>query len=253
MIQDFSGKRVLVTGGGVGIGLGIVRAFASQGAKVAFTYFTHEPDGELLDELAWLHGSRPFAIKLDATDEQQVEHAMVAIVDALGGLDILVNNAGGMVQRSPLAQMSLELWRKVLDVNLTSCFLVTRAALAHLSDGGSIINVASLAGQNGGGQGAVAYATSKAAMFGFTTAMAKELAPRQIRVNAVAPGLILDTPFHEQFNTADGRAAAIEGIALKKPGLPADVAGPILWLADNEAAGFVTGTVTDINGGAYFS
>ena len=253
MIQDFSGKRVLVTGGGVGIGLGIVRAFARQGAEVAFTYFTHEPDGELLDELAWLHGSRPFAIRLDATDEQQVDHAMVAIVDAWrpGHLGEQRWRHGAAL---PLAQMRPgAVAQGQLDVNLTSCFLVTRAALAHLSDGGSIINVASLAGQNGGGQGAVAYATSKAAMFGFTTAMAKELAPRQIRVNAVAPGLILDTPFHEQFNTADGRAAAIEGIALKKPGLPADVAGPILWLADNEAAGFVTGTVTDINGGAYFS
>ncbi len=253
MISDFSGKRVLVTGGGIGIGLGIVRAFAQRGADVAFTWYTHEPDDDLIDQLGSLHGKRPFAIRLDATDEHQVAQVVSQVADVLGGLDVLVNNSGGMVERSALDQMSLELWRKVLDVNLTSCFLVTRAALPHLSDGGSIVNVASLAGQNGGGVGASAYATSKAAMFGLTRALAKELAPRQIRVNAVAPGLILDTPFHELFNTAEGRAAAIEGIALKKPGLPMDVAGPIVWLADNEAAGFVTGTVTDINGGAYFS
>lgn len=251
--MDFRGRRVLVTGGGVGIGLGIVRAFAKQGAKVAFTWFSHEPNTELIDEITRLGGNRPIAIQLDATDEAQVNQGMAAIVAELGGLDVLVNNSGGMVQRSALAEMPLSLWQQVMDVNLTSCFLVTRAALAHLSEGGSIINVASLAGRNGGGNGASAYATSKAAIFGLTTALAKELAPRQIRVNAVAPGLILATPFHEQFNTAEGRAAAIEGIALKKPGYPADVAGPILWLADNELSGFVTGTTTDINGGAYFS
>lgn len=251
--MDFSGKKVLVTGGGVGIGLGIVRAFAARGAQVGFTWFSHEPDPGLLDELAGLGAHRPVAIQLDATDETQVDRVVAQVADELGGLDILVNNSGGMVQRSALAETSLDLWRTVLDVNLTSSFLVTRAALAHLSAGGSIINVASLAGQNGGGAGAAAYATSKAALFGLTKALAKELASRQIRVNAVAPGLILDTPFHELFNTAEGRAAAIEGIALKKPGYPADVAGPILWLADNQSAGFVTGTTTDINGGAYFT
>ena len=86
-----------------------------------------------------------------------------------------------------------------------------------------------------------------------TKAWAKEFSARQIRVNAVAPGLILDTPFHELFNTAAGRAAAIEGIALKKPGFPADVAGPVLWLADPRASGFVSGTTIDVNGAAYFS
>lgn len=251
--MDFSGKRVLVTGGGVGIGLGTVRAFARQGAQVGFTYLSHIPDEALLDEITELGGHRPFAIQLDATNETQVDAAVTTIVDHLGGLDVLVNNSGGLVQRSPLVEMSLELWQKVMDVNLTSCFLVTRAALAHMGDGGSIINVASLAGQNGGGSGASAYATSKAAIFGLTIALARELAPRQIRVNAVAPGLILATPFHEQFNTPQGRAAAIEGIALKKPGYPEDVAGPILWLADNQTSGFVTGTTTDINGGAWFS
>ncbi len=253
MMLDFRDKRVLVTGGGVGIGTGVVRAFATHGAQVAFSWYTHQPDAELLDELAELSGHPPIAFQLDATDEAQVDLAVGGVVDQLGGLDVLVNNSGGMVQRSGFAEMPLALWRQVMDVNLTSCFLVTRAALRHLSDGGSIINVASLAGQNGGGPGASAYATSKAALIGLTTALAKELAPRRIRVNAVAPGLILDTPFHELFNTAEGRAAAIEGIALKKPGYPADVAGPILWLACNEASGFVTGTTTDINGGAYFT
>lgn len=252
MIADFSGKRILVTGGGVGIGLGTVRAFAARGARVAFTWFSHEPDPALLDEIGGEHGGRPIAVQMDATNEAVVDRVVDQVAAELGGLDVLVNNSGGMVQRSAVSDMSLELWHKVMDVNVTSCFLVTRAALRHLSDGGAIINVASLAGQDGGGKGAAAYGASKAAVIGFTKALAKELAPRQIRVNAVAPGLILDTPFHETFNTAEGRASAIEGIALKKPGYPADVAGPILWLADNESSGFVTGTTTDMNGGSRF-
>lgn len=252
MILDFTGKKVLVTGGGVGIGLGIVRAFAEHGAQVAFTWFSHEPDDGLLDELGALAGNRPVAFQLDATDEQQVNQVVAAAAEQLGGLDVLVNNSGGMVQRCAVAEMPTEVFHKVMDVNLTSTFLVTRTALQHIADGGSIVNVSSLAGQNGGGPGAAVYAASKAAMLALTKGLAKELAPRQIRVNAVAPGLILDTPFHEQFNTAEGRAATIESIPLKKPGYPADVAGPILWLSCNQAAGFVTGTTTDINGGAHF-
>ncbi|GAA2178321.1 3-oxoacyl-ACP reductase FabG [Brooklawnia cerclae] len=251
-MTDFSNKRVLVTGGGVGIGLGIVRAFAERGAKVAFTWLTHEPEASVIDELRSLSGSEPLALQLDATDEAQVNAVVAQVAKEFGGLDILVNNAGGMVQRASLADLTAELWHKVQDVNMTSTFLVSKAVLPVIADGGSIVNVASLAGENGGGAGSVAYATSKAASIGFTKALAKDLAPRQIRVNAVAPGLILDTPFHELFNTPEGRAAAIEGIALKKPGHPADVAGPVLSLCSDEW-GFVTGATIDINGGQYFS
>ncbi|WP_341728921.1 SDR family oxidoreductase [Brooklawnia sp.] len=253
MILDLTDMRVLVTGGGVGIGLGIVKSFAEHGAQVAFTWKTHQPDEALLDEIAELGGKAPLAFQLDATDEAQVNAVVARAAEALGGLDVLVNNAGGMVQRSTVDQMPLELWHAVMDVNLTSCFLVTKAALNHLSEGSSIINVASLAGQNGGGQGASAYGASKAAMLGLTKAWAKEFAPRQIRVNAVAPGLILDTPFHEQFNTAQGRAAGIESIPLRRPGYPSDIAGPVLWLADPQASGFVSGATIDINGAANFS
>lgn len=137
-------------------------------------------------------------------------------------------------------------------MNVTSMFLFTRASLAVLSDGGSIVNVASVAGHNGGGEGATAYAASKAAMFAFTRGLAKELAPRRITVNAVAPGFIDDTPFHETFTPPAVRAAQVGSIPLGRVGLPADVAGPTLWLA-SPLSSWVTGTVVDINGGAYFA
>jgi 3-oxoacyl-[acyl-carrier protein] reductase len=148
--------------------------------------------------------------------------------------------------------MELDLWRKVQAINIDSMFLMTREVLKFMADGGRIINVASLAGHNGGGNGSTAYAASKSAVFGFTRGLAKEVAERAITVNALAPGLILDTPFHETFTEPDAQRAAIQSIALKRPGMPTDVAGPALWLA-SEHASFVTGSVVDINGGQYFA
>lgn len=109
-----------------------------------------------------------------------------------------------------------------------------------------------MAGQNGGSDGSGAYAAAKAGIFGYTRSLAKELAPKQITVNALAPGLILDTPFHETFSTPERQQATIDAIPLARAGYPDDVSGPVLWLCSEESA-FVTGTVVDINGGAYFT
>ncbi len=242
-----AGVRVLVTGGGVGIGRGIATAFAGEGARVAVTYRTHEPDAGMRDDCPGL-----VAVQNEATNEAAVADAVAQVADALGGIDVLVNNVGGLIARAPIAEMSLDLWREVMDVNVTSMFLFTRAALGRMGDGGSIVNVASVAGHNGGGPGATAYATSKAAMFAFTRGLAKELAPRRITVNAVAPGFIDDTPFHATFTPPDVKQAQVGAIPLGRVGLPADVAGPTLWLA-SPLSSWVTGTVVDINGGAYFA
>jgi 3-oxoacyl-[acyl-carrier protein] reductase len=172
---------------------------------------------------------------------------------ALGGhIDILVNNAGYMVGRVPVAEMSDEHWHNVIDVNLNSAFYCSRAVLPYMrSAWGRIVNMSSLAARNGGGPGAVAYAAAKAGLLGLTRGLAKELASQGITVNAVAPGLILETPFHETFNTEEGRQAAIAGIPLKRGGVPGDVAGAVLFLASDLAA-FITGEITEINGGAWF-
>lgn len=248
MTRPLEHKAALVTGGGVGIGQAIAIALAEAGAQIAVTYRTHAPDDAFSTRVERASGAPLVAVQLDATDDASVEAALAQI----GALDILVNNVGGLVQRSSIAEMSFELWRSVLAVNLDSMFLVTHHALPLLADGGRIINVSSLAGLTGGHQGAAAYAASKAGVIGFTRGLAKELAPRQITVNALAPGFIEATPFHDTFTTPESKKATVGSIPLERAGTPEDVAGAALWLA-SDAAAFVTGTTVNINGGQYFA
>ncbi len=251
-MTDLNGKRALVTGGGIGIGRSIVQQLCAAGADVVLTYRTHEPDQEFLQNCRKEHGGVCEAISVDARDESSITDAVAQTAKTLGGIDILVNNVGGLVDRVDVRTMELAFWREVLTVNLDSMFLFSREALRHMDRGwGRVVNIASLAGRNGGSNGSTAYATSKAGMFGFTRGLAKEVATAGITVNAVAPGLILDTPFHETFTTPANQAAAVESIALKRPGMPVDVAGPVLWLCSEDSA-FVTGTIVDVNGGQYF-
>ena len=248
---DLSGKTALVTGGNTGIGRAIALALAQTGADVALTYFSN-PGQQTVAAIRAL-GRRSLALRMDATDSAEVNRVIPELAEALDGrIDILVNNAGYMVGRVIVAEMSDEHWHGVIDVNLSSAFYCTRAALPYMHAGwGRIVNMSSLAARNGGGSGAAAYAAAKAGLLGLTRGLAKELAPQGITVNAVAPGLILETPFHETFNTAQGRQAAIAGIPLQRGGVPDDVAGAVLFLA-SDLAGFITGEITEINGGAWF-
>ncbi|HET7412927.1 MAG TPA: 3-oxoacyl-ACP reductase family protein [Pararhizobium sp.] len=252
MSDILSGKVALVTGGAIGIGREIARQFAEAGADVALTWYSHEAEGGAVVEEIESRGRRALGFRLDATISADVTAAVKRVADELGGLDIVVNNSGGLLARQPIAGMTDEHWHKVMAVNLDSTFYCSRAAAEHLRDGGRIINVASLAGHNGGGNGSTAYAASKAAMFGFTKGLAKELAPRGITVNALAPGLILDTPFHETFTPAEAQKASIAGIPMGRAGYPPDVASATLWLA-SEGAGWITGEIVNINGGQYFA
>jgi 3-oxoacyl-[acyl-carrier protein] reductase len=251
MTIDLIGRTALVTGGNTGIGRAIARTLAKAGADVAITYFSNA-DEQTVAEIRGM-GRTAAAAQLDATDSAAVNRVVPELARALGGhIDILVNNAGHLIGRMAVAEMTDEHWHNVLDVNLSSAFYCARAALPFMNTGwGRIVQMSSLAGRNGGGTGAVAYGAAKAGLFGFTRGLAKEVAAQGITVNAVAPGLILDTPFHEKFTPPESQQATIASLPVKRAGLPDDVAGAVLFLV-SDMAGFITGEVTEINGGAWF-
>ena len=172
--------------------------------------------------------------------------------EALNGIDILINNAGSLIARKSLGEIELDYWNKVMDVNLSSMLFVSRAALPFMSKNkqGSIVNLASLAGRKGGHAGSLAYSTSKGAILTFTRALATELGPQGIRVNAVAPGLILGTSFHNTHTTTESANKTIAEIPLQQAGDAHDVARAVVYLA-SEYDGFITGATLDINGGVY--
>ncbi|MCM1012755.1 MULTISPECIES: SDR family oxidoreductase [unclassified Brevibacterium] len=248
---ELAGKLALVTGGGVGIGASIAESLAARGARVAVTYRSHRPDDEALARLISIDGQEPVAVAADLTVEAEVAN-LGAQIESIGGVDILVNNAGGLIQRSTIAEMSYELFRRVQVLNVDSTFLVTKRMLPLMGAGGRIITVASLAGRSGGHAGATAYATSKAALFGFTRGLASEVAERGITVNAVAPGFIEATPFHDTFTSPESKSSTVAGIPVGRAGVPADVAHTVAWLA-SPSSSFVTGAIVDVNGGQFFS
>lgn len=245
-MPDLTGKKALVTGAGIGIGRDIAFSLARAGADLALTSFTHD----LVDVVEQVrgYGRRAEFTRLDVTEPAIVESVMDGFAEALGGIDILVNNAGGLVERVAVPEMKVEHWNHVVELNLSSAFYCIRAVLPHMSRGGRIINISSLAGRDGGGQGSVAYAAAKAGMNGLTAGLAKELGPQGITVNSVAPGFIAQTPFHDTFTAPDRQQATISQIPLGRAGTPADVASLVSYLASDEA-GFVTGAVIDVNGG----
>jgi NAD(P)-dependent dehydrogenase (short-subunit alcohol dehydrogenase family) len=242
-----SGKTALVTGGTRGIGLGIVRHFLKEGARVAFTGTSEVGTSAALGELGRPDGA--FRIVADLSDAAAPKAVVDAAVAALGGIDIVVNNAG-IGSRSSVWELTPEEWDRVHDVNLRATFFVSRDAALSMRDrgGGAIINVSSIAGQNGGLAGSPAYASSKAAVIGLTRALARRLAPVGVRVNCLSPADIetdmtagWPQDLRDQLNaiTPLGRFGSIE-----------EVTGAAVFLASDEAS-YITGQTLAINGGAY--
>jgi 3-oxoacyl-[acyl-carrier protein] reductase len=247
--EDLKGKKVLVTGSSSGIGAATAVAFARQGCFVGVHYFRTESGGEkTLKEVKKY--SDGVLLKADVRDAKQVTKMIERFAKEAGGIDVLVNNAGDLIERQFFEAATLAYHEDIYATNVLSVFLVTRAALAYLKESkGSIVNVGSVAGHDGGGGGSGIYAGAKAAVATYTIAMAKEFAKYGIRVNSVLPGLI-ETRFHIRYSSAKRRKKVAKQTLLGRNGTAEDVASVILFLASN-AAGFITGEYIAVNGGLY--
>jgi len=251
-MDALKGKKVLVTAGGQGLGKAICEELVKRGCSLAVHYRSSAAGAEEVKALAESKGLKAVAVQGDLSVESDVKRVVSEAAKALGGLDVLVNNAGDLIGRRRLEEIDLEFWTKVQSVNMLSMMLVTREALPYLKAAGSasIVNMASLAGRKGGHPGSLAYSTAKGAVLTWTRSLSSELAPSGIRVNAVAPGLILGSSFHATHTTKESADKTIEGIPLGRAGTPEDVARTVAFLA-SELNGFITGATIDVNGGVY--
>lgn len=251
MHVDLQGRVAIVTGGGRDIGRAISFKLAGCGAAVAVNYRESRVKAEETVRSIRERGGTAVAVEADVTDEAGARRLVETTLEQLGDrIHILVNNAGGLVERRPVDAMDAEFVDRVMALNVRSVFVTTRAALPHLPEGAAIVNMSSLAARHGGGGGSVAYAASKGAVLTLTRGMAKEFAPRRIRVNCVSPGLI-DTLFHDTFTAPEARAEIVSRTPAGREGTADDVANAVLFLA-SEAADFITGESIEINGGIWF-
>jgi len=240
-------RVLLITGATKGIGLETVRVFGQNGFCVAFNGRNEEIGKDILKTLRE-EGIDCEFFKADVTDEEAVNNMVEKVVERFGALDVLINNAGGLGGRQSFEGMPTEFWDSVMNLNLKSAFFVSRACIPYLkkTDFGSIINVTSIAAYNGGGPGAGVYAISKSGISTFTKALAKELIPFGIRVNAISPGTI-DTDFHSE-TPKNLIEAWKNGIPAKRLGKASEVANAAYFLA-SEQASYIVGEVIQINGG----
>ncbi|MFB5189025.1 SDR family NAD(P)-dependent oxidoreductase [Alicyclobacillus fastidiosus] len=249
--MELSGKIALVTGASGGIGRAVALDLAELGAKVAVNYLSNRDGADETVETIRKRGGHAVAIQADVTNEEQIQSLVEQTEKSFGdSIDILVNNTGTLVERRAVEDMTMDLWKQVMDVNVTSAVFTSKAVIPGMKAKGfgNIINLSSLAAHNGGGLRAIAYGASKGAIVTFTRGLARELAPYGIRVNCVAPGFIDDTKFHATFTTPEARDATIAGIPLGRAGVPQDVSRSIVFLA-TEQSSFITGETLDINGG----
>jgi 3-oxoacyl-[acyl-carrier protein] reductase len=246
---DLTGKVALVTGASSGIGAATAILLAELGARVAIGYHGN-PEGaeQVRSKIVGARGTA-IAIRADVTRAEEIGSLAGAVATQFGPIDILINNAGSLMQRMRILEVKEETWDEIQDLNLKSAVLCSQAVAPSMIERkrGAIVNVSSIAGRNGGGPGASAYASAKGGLISFTKALAKELAPYGVRVNAVSPGVI-DTPFHERFSTPDMMRSFVTVIPLGRVGTPMECANVIAFLA-SDAASYVVWETIEVNGG----
>ncbi|MCJ0974812.1 MULTISPECIES: SDR family NAD(P)-dependent oxidoreductase [Stutzerimonas] len=252
--NDLKGKRILITGATMGIGLATAKAFAALGAHVGITARNQPANlDSLLTELSSNGGEAAFFAG-DLSRSQDCIDTVAAFVERFGGLDVLVNNAGALLERRGLEKIDDAFFDAMVDVNLRSALLVTREAIPHLrastkasGQSASVITTGSIAAYNGGGPGASLYAAAKAWLHNVQRNWVREFAGDNIRFNVVAPGTV-DTAFHADKDDA-ARAQVNTTIPLGRFGTSEEMAPAYLFLASHACSGYITGQTLDVNGG----
>lgn len=244
------GRTALVTGGAKGIGRACCVRLAQAGANVAINYLTSDEQARVTADLVEQAGVKAHLICADVASPEQVTAMVSEVIDALGPVDLLVNNAG-VFHFLPHDETSLEIWRKTLDVNLTGAYLVTWAVKPSMIERGfgRIVNIASIAGLRPRPM-SIAYAASKAGLIGLTKSLAEALAPHNIRVNAIAPGLI-DTEILSDVSQ-ERIDAIVQSTPLGRIGSGVDIADAALFLL-SEQSSFITGQTLVVCGGRVMS
>jgi 3-oxoacyl-[acyl-carrier protein] reductase len=251
-MYSMKGKLAIVTGGSRDIGRQVSLKLAEAGAKVCVNYFNNEESAAETIRLIKEKGGEAISVRADVTKSPDVKKLVDACVTTYGNvIHTLINVAGGLMGRKPLADLDEEFWDAVIAVNLKSAYLVTREVVPHMTEGGTIINFSSQAARDGGGFGALAYATAKGGILTLTRGLAKELGPKGIRVNCVSPGMI-NTTFHNTFTKPEVRTNVAASTPLRREGEAREVGDLVLYLA-SDASSFINGESVEINGGSYFA
>ena len=249
VIPDLAGKSVLITGASTGIGAALARGFAQQGAKVGVNYHSsEEPAKALVKEIEGMGGAA-LLLKGDVTKARDCEAMVARTAEAFGKINGLINNAGLMLGRVDSLKADDEHVSAVIDLNARSVITMTRAARPWLArEGGFVINTTSIAARNGGAGGAILYAAAKGFVSTITRGHAKELIGENIRVNAVAPGVIT-TPFHDRYTSPESLEAIRKTIPAQRLGVAEDCVGAYLFLASEMLSSYVIGQIIEVNGG----
>lgn len=250
MLEEWKGKRVLVTGASRGIGAAVAKRLGALGAHVAVHYHASAEGAEAVAKAIRETGGDAFTLMGDISHSAEATRLVDEAAERLGGLDLLINNAGDMLGRVTLDEMDDAQYDRVMDLNARSVVMASRAALPHFRRAGSgnIIHTTSIAARNGGGLGAGLYASAKGFVSTLMRNMAKELAGEGIRVNGVAPGTIA-TDFHERHSNDNHIAAARVSIPMGRLGSAEECVGAYVFLGTESMSGYVTGQVIEVNGG----
>jgi len=216
---------------------------------VALGFHSNQKGAEQIRDKILSSGGKAISIRADLRVPAEIRPLVSSVADQFGPIDILVNNAGSLIGRMKILDVTEQRWQEIIDLNLTSAVLCSQAVAGSMIERrrGTIVNVVSIAGRNGGGPGAGAYAAAKGGLITFTKSMAKELAPHGVRVNGISPGVI-DTPFHEAFSTPEMIRNFVSGIPLGRVGTAMECATAIAFLV-SDAASYIVGETLEVNGG----